>query len=128
MTRTTWSAIGLGMVGMLLVGTAARAEEASKSGHSSSNSGLAYPDVVYLRGTIEHMDAPKHELTLDNGKTMQVNPDAKVMMNGKPGKMSDVKEGEEIRAGVSGKGDDQRIVEIIIMQHAATSTGAGSMK
>lgn len=145
MKRITRSwAMGVGVAGMLLAATAARADDdASSSAGGDQGSGssdasssseaesrsppLAYPDAVYMKDVVKKMDGSKHEITMaTSGKTMKMSDDVKVMRDGKPAAMSDVKEGEPIRAAVKGKGDSAEIVEIWILRPGSTSSGAGS--
>jgi Cu/Ag efflux protein CusF len=108
------AAAGVILAGLLAVSALARAAE------------LAYPDVVYMQDRVDKMDMSTHQVTLASGKTMKVADDAKVMKEGKPASMSDVKSGDQIRAGTSGQGDAAKIVEIWILKPGAAATGTGS--
>lgn len=140
MKRIALKVAGLGTAGLLVMASAARAGEPNKdqsTGSSSTTDSAAtaaksptsstYPDAVYTNDVVKKVDMSKHELTLaSSGKTVQLSDDCKVMMNGKSASMSEVKEGEPIRAAMTGKGDAAKIVEIWVIQPGGASKSTGS--
>ncbi len=138
MKRVVWlTVIGVGAAGLLAVPSAARADEGASSTGSSSasrsseasapNTLPTYPDAVYKNDLVLKMDDSRHEITLANaGKTMPVSNDCMVMKNGKVASMSDVKEGDAVRAATSGKGDSAKIVGIWVLEPGKASTSTGS--
>lgn len=124
MKRSAWSlAAGLGIAGLVVVAAVARGGDSDASRQTSN---LGYPDVVYQRDTVKSVDTSSKQMTLASGKTVPMSDDCKVMMHGKPASVSDVKEGAQIRAAMSGKGESRKVVEIWILGAPATSTGSGA--
>jgi Cu/Ag efflux protein CusF len=103
--------------------------KAAMAGLVLAGLGLATPGARaadYTEDMVKAVDPSNNRITLAHGTSMKVTDDCKVMMNGKSASMSDVKEGEKVRVGTSGKGDSQQVVEIWILQPGETATGSGS--
>jgi Cu/Ag efflux protein CusF len=75
-----------------------------------------------LTGTVQKFDKDSKELTLANSdKKLKVSDDTQVTKDGQKGSLSDIKEGEQVRASYSGTGDSLQVTTIEVM--AAGTTG-----
>ncbi len=120
---TRMAAVGISAAGLL---AAASTAGAAGNKRSEATAG-AYPDAVYMKDTVKSVDMDTHQITMaTSGKTMKVADDCKVMMHGKQGSMSDLKEGEQVRAAIAGKGADARVVEIWVIRPGGATTGTGT--
>jgi colicin import membrane protein len=93
MTRTRWlTVVGAGIAGLLAVAPA----EARAGGSSTSE----------VSGTVDAVDPTSHELTLaGSDETLTVTDETQIVKDGARAALSDVKEGDEVRASYSESGD-----------------------
>ena len=62
-----------------------------------------------LTGMVEKFDCRAKELTLQNSdKKLKVTDSTRVMKDGQSASLSDIKEGDQVRASFSGSGDTLR--------------------
>jgi Cu/Ag efflux protein CusF len=139
---------GLGMAGLLVAAAPAQAQSGttggstygesskSKSGTTSSQqdtgtmgthgsttgtqSGMATQNEV--TGKVDKFDQAKKELTL----RLPVSDDTQVTKDGKQATLSDIKEGDQVRASFSGSGDQLKVNRIDVMSAGAGSSDTGT--
>jgi Cu/Ag efflux protein CusF len=81
-----------------------------------------------LTGTVQKFDRETKELTLANSdKKLKVSESTTVMKDGQAGTLSDIKEGEQVRASFSGSGDTLQVSQIEVMTAGTTGTGTSGM-
>ncbi len=145
--RIGWGVMtGLGMAGLLVAAAPARAQTGtaggssgsstygqsskSKSTTSSQEPGMTgqYGSMKEshagiqneVTGKVDKFDQTKKELTL----RLPVSDDTQVTKDGKRATLSDIKEGDQVRASFSGSGDKLKVNRIDVMSTGAGSTGA----
>jgi len=103
MTRTTWlTVVGAGIAGLLSVVPA----EARSGGSSTSE----------ISGTVKNVDPGKNEVTLaGSDEALTVTDDTQIVKGGHRAALSDVKEGDEVRASYSGSGDTLQVSRLEIV-------------
>lgn len=99
-TRTTWlTVVGAGIAGLLAVVPA-----------EAWSDGATTPEVS---GTVKDVDPGKNEVTLaGSAGTLTVTDDTQIVKDGYRAGLSDVKEGDEVRASYSGSGDTQHVQKL----------------
>ncbi|BDG06462.1 hypothetical protein [Anaeromyxobacter oryzae] len=76
-----------------------------------------------LTGTVKKFDKDSKELTLsDSDKKLRVSDDTQIMKDGQQGSISDIKEGDQVRASYSGTGDTLQVNRLEVMSSGATGT------
>ncbi|WP_242345584.1 hypothetical protein [Anaeromyxobacter terrae] len=79
-----------------------------------------------LTGKVEKFDRDTKELTLANSdKKLKVSDSTRVMKDGQRASLSDIKEGDQVRASFSGTGDTLQVNRIDVMTSGSMGTGAG---
>ncbi len=104
MTRTTWlTVLGAGIAGLLAVLPAqARSGEASAS---------------EISGTVKSVDPATKEVTLAGSDgTLSVTDDTQIVKDGRPAALSDVREGDEVRASYSGSGETTQVMKLEVVE------------
>jgi len=92
---------------------------ASATGDTSATAGQQ------LTGTIQKFDKDSKELTLANSdKKLKVSDDTKVMKDGQKGSLSDIKEGDQVRASYSGTGDTLQVTTLEVMSAQPGAPGS----
>jgi Cu/Ag efflux protein CusF len=166
--KIAWSAVaGLGMAGLLVAGTPARAET-GKTGSSGSASGQTTSDTTSpgsagsssstmgspsgstgtssdpsatpgstasehhatsmgsgtneVTGKVEKFDKANKELTL----SLKVSDTTQVTKDGQSASLTDIKEGDQVRASFSGSGDTLEVTQIEVMSKGSKSSGMGT--
>jgi Cu/Ag efflux protein CusF len=147
---------GLGAAGLLVAGvpayaqsgstTSGQATDPSQSGSTTSQgtgstgSGSATMGTgseqhamgaesgkTELTGTVAKFDAETKELTLQNSdKKLKVTDTTRVMKDGQSASLSDIKEGDQVRASFSGTGDTLQVSRIDVMTAGSTGMGTGT--
>ncbi|HSD19727.1 MAG TPA: hypothetical protein VLC54_06810 [Anaeromyxobacter sp.] len=80
-----------------------------------------------LTGTVEKFDRESKELTLQNSdKKLKVSDSTRVMKDGQSASLSDIKEGDQVRASYSGSGDTLQVSRIDVMTSGSTGMGTGT--
>ena len=150
------SIAGLGVAGLLVVGTAyaqsgstsgsqttdpsqsgSASGSSTSTGSSSSTMGTgsggsateqhAMGSKNELTGTVEKFDRETKELRLQNSeKKLKVSESTRVMKDGQTASLSDIKEGDQVRASFSGSGDTLMVSRIDLMTAGSTGMGTGS--
>lgn len=78
-----------------------------------------------LTGTVEKFDRESKELTLQHSdKKLKVNDSTRVMKDGQRGSLSDIKEGDQVRASFSGTGDKLTATRIDVVTAGSMGTGS----
>jgi colicin import membrane protein len=101
------------------MGAGSSAGTASATGDTSATAGQQ------LTGTIQKFDKDSKELTLANSdKKLKVSDDTKVMKDGQKGSLSDIKEGDQVRASYSGTGDTLQVTTLEVMSAQPGAPGS----
>jgi Cu/Ag efflux protein CusF len=75
-----------------------------------------------LTGTVQKFDRDANQLTLANSdKKLRVSSDTQVMKDGQVGSLSDIREGDQVRASYSGTGDTVQVHRIEVMSAGSKS-------
>ncbi len=103
-TRTTWlTVVGAGIAGLLAMVPA----EARSGGSSTSE----------ISGTVKSVDSATKEVTLAGSDgTLSVNDDTQIVKDGRPAALSDVREGDEVRASYSGSGETTQVIKLEVVE------------
>ncbi len=132
--RIGWSAMtGLGMAGLLVAAAPAQAQTGTTGGSAyeepgKSKTGSTSPQDTgtlgaygsqagmtgaqnEVTGRVEKLDQAKKELTL----RLSVSDDTQVTKDGKRASLSDIKEGDQVRASFTGSGDQIKVNRIDVM-------------
>ncbi len=135
--RTGWGVMtGLGMAGLLVAtapawaqaGTTGESSKSKSAGSSqdtmgaygstkSSQAGATMQNEV--TGKVDKFDQTKKELTL----RLPISDDTQVTKDGKRATLSDIKEGDQVRASFSGSGDQLKVNRIDVVSVGAGRTG-----
>ncbi|ABS26405.1 conserved hypothetical protein [Anaeromyxobacter sp. Fw109-5] len=111
-------------------GTGSAGSSTMGSGSATGSSTGMESSKNELTGTVQKFDRETKELTLANSdKTLKVSESTTVMKDGQAGTLSDIKEGEQVRASFSGSGDTLQVSQIEVMTAGSTGTsgmGTGS--
>jgi Cu/Ag efflux protein CusF len=107
------------------------------TGSSSSTTGTGSPGTAEqhamgkeggkneLTGTVEKFDRESKELTLQHSdKKLKVNDSTRVMKDGQRGSLSDIKEGDQVRASFSGTGATLTATRIDVVTAGSMGTGS----
>jgi hypothetical protein len=87
----------------------------SSMGQSGSSTGTTSSGTE-LSGKVEKIDRQSNELTIANsGKTLKLSSDTKVRKDGQKAKISDIKEGDLVRASFSGSGDTLHVKRLDVV-------------
>lgn len=96
----------------------------SSTGTMGSGSTAMKDTSQELTGTVEKFDHASKELTLANSsKKLKISDDTTVMKDGQAATLTDIQEGDQVRASFSGSGDTLQVSRIEVM--SAGSTGSG---
>jgi len=109
-------------------GSAGSSSDTSGSSGSSAMGGTASAGAASqheITGKVEKLDRTKKELSL----RLKVSDDTQVMKDGQRASLSDIKEGDQVRASFTGSGDTLQVQRIDVVSSAkggALSPGAPS--
>jgi Cu/Ag efflux protein CusF len=122
------SASGLGTTGQqdrssTTAGASGQSESTETSGKSSGMSSAQASNE--LTGRVEKFDHDSKTFTVA-GKDLKIDSSTKVMKDGEKAELTDIKEGDEIRASYSGSGDTLTADRIEVMPKSGMSSGASS--
>ena len=140
MKRFVWESIVSLAIAGLLVAAPAHGQSGSTGGSSttggqtsgtgtgsgssmgqSGSSTAAGPGAMSSTGTelagkVEKIDRQSNELTIANsGKTLKLSADTKIRKDGQKAKISDIKEGDLVRASFSGSGDTLHVKRLDVV-------------
>lgn len=125
----TGTATGSSTTGSSETGTATGSTDTGTTGSmgtGSTASTMGDASSQHLVGTVEKFDQASKELTLANSdKKLKISDDTTVMKDGQQATVSDIQEGDQVRASFSGSGDTLQVSRIEVM--SAGSTGTGTM-
>ena len=87
---------------------------------SSSTGSMGSPQVsstgTELAGKVQKIDLQSNELTIANSnKTLKLSKDTKIHKDGQKAKISDIKEGDLVRASFSGSGDTLHVKRLDVV-------------
>jgi Cu/Ag efflux protein CusF len=107
MTRTTWrTVVGAGIAGLLAVVPAE-----ARSGDSSTSE---------ISGTVKTVDSGKREVTLAGSDgALIVKDGTQILKDGHRATLSDVREGDEVRASYSNSGDTLEVSRLEVVEAPA---------
>ena len=145
MKRLGWGVVaGLGLAGLLVAAPLAYAEGAASGESKTSDdtsmgtsTGSAAGEAgtgtamsgKELTGTVEKFDQSSKELKLTNSdKKLKVSDSTQVTKDGQKASLSDIKEGDQVRASYSGSGDTLEVITIEVMGAGTTGTGSTEMQ
>ena len=134
-----WGTVaGLGLTALLVAAPTAHARTGGESGQSSEQStgsamqegaSSAAASAQELTGTVEKFDQSSKELKLTNSdKKLKVSDSTQVTKDGQKASLSDIKEGDQVRASYSGSGDTLEVITIEVMGAGTTGTGSTEMQ
>lgn len=78
-----------------------------------------------LAGRIDHIDRSTNTLTLD-GRMLKMDSSTEVTKDGSRATLSDVKEGDQVRASFSGSGDTLNVQRLEVMSSGATGSSSAT--
>jgi Cu/Ag efflux protein CusF len=103
-------------------GTGSGTSSGSTMGQSGSSStgSMGSPQVkssgTELAGKVQKIDLQSNELTIANSnKTLKLSKDTKIHKDGQKAKISDIKEGDLVRASFSGSGDTLQVKRLDVV-------------
>jgi Cu/Ag efflux protein CusF len=103
------------------MGSSGTSRDSSMGGTgTSAPSSSATTGTQELTGTVQKFDKDSNELTLSSSdRKLKVSDDTQVMKDGQIGSISDIHEGEQVRASFSGTGDTVQVQRIEVMSAGA---------
>jgi Cu/Ag efflux protein CusF len=125
------SASGLGTTGQqdrsaTTAGSSGQSTSTETSGTSSTSSGMSSAQASNeLSGRVEKFDHESKTFTVA-GKDLKVDSSTKVMKDGEKAELTDIQEGDEVRASYSGSGDTLTADRIEVMPKSGMSSGTSS--
>jgi hypothetical protein len=122
MRRKSCVALGAGLLA-LTAGPAAA--QGASSGTTGTDTGASTSSGTgkQLAGRIDRIDRSTNTLTLD-GRMLKMDSSTEVTKDGSRATLSDVKEGDQVRASFSGSGDTLNVQRIEVMGTEATGSGS----
>lgn len=103
--------------------TSGSATGSTSSGTMGSSSTAMNDTSQQLTGTVEKFDHAAKELTLANSsKKLKISDDTTVMKDGQAASLTDIQEGDQVRASFSGSGDTLQVSRIEVMSAGTTGT------
>jgi hypothetical protein len=116
MTRTRWlTVMGAGLAGLLAVVPAE-----ARAGRARA------PEVrgTEVRGTVDGVDPASNELTLAGKRSaLTVTDETRIVKDGRRAALSDVREGDEVRASYDASGQTQQVTRLEVMGPTFTDQG-----
>jgi hypothetical protein len=147
MTRFGWNVFaGVGVAGLLVAAPVAQGGQGKQSSTASSDQSSTHGSSTgasastgssadphhesmkkdQLSGKIEKLDQDAQTLTLDSSeKKLKLSDDTRIMKDGARATLSDLQEGDQVRASFSGTGDTVNALVIEVVPGSTGSTRSG---